>query len=52
MSSTCSEVESSSSGRRLYLQLWCARAYVRWYKQFTLLLTRMFILMQEKRSVS
>jgi hypothetical protein len=34
MSSTCFEPESSSSGRRLYKQLWYSAFDVRQYKQF------------------
>jgi hypothetical protein len=33
MSSTCFEPESSSSGRRLYIQLWYGSLYTHLYKQ-------------------
>jgi len=52
MSSTCFEVEGSFSGKRLYLQLWCARFYTHWYKQSTLLPTRMLMSVHEKRTIS
>ena len=43
MSSTCFEPEGSSSGRRLYVQLWYVTIYVHQYKQFCRLLILMHI---------
>ena len=46
MSSTCFEPEGSSSGRRLYMQLWYDTFCMHQYKQATYLLpTRLLILM-------
>ena len=34
MSSTCFEPQSSSSGRQLYMQVWCSVFYMHQYKQY------------------
>jgi len=43
MSSTCFEPEGSSSGRRLYVQLWYGTLYVHQHKQLCRLLMLMHI---------
>jgi len=59
MSSTCFEPEGSSSGRRLYIQLWHGVFYTHQYKQpsryksieHTLLPTRLLIPMHAEHTI-
>jgi len=43
MSSTCFEREGSSSGRRLFIQVWSTMFYMHQYKQYNRLLRLMHI---------